>query len=161
MQDRMTASSHLLIGLGAAAAMAGRTIAHYGRVDPYVWTSWATWSWTGAAPRSCSRSAPTRGGQQRRGRLHPGVSPGSFVRNRGYAVTILGIGFVGGLPKPVGTAGLRVTGPGRVSFTAVTVIDSTHIAATITFGRRPAATGLKVTGISLSNGHPKRAVAAT
>jgi len=81
--DSGTGKSHLLIGLGTAAAENGyraryvtaatalvnelveaaddktlsRTITRYGRVD-LLWTSWATSSWTGAAPNCCSRSSP-------------------------------------------------------------------------------------------------------
>ncbi len=81
--DSGTGKSHLLIGLGAAAAMAGHRVnyvlaaelvnelveaatnANYPRPSPatagstcFARTSSATWSSTGAAPSCCSRSSP-------------------------------------------------------------------------------------------------------
>jgi DNA replication protein DnaC len=82
--DSGTGKSHLLIGLGTAAAETGyrvrytlasklvnelveaaddkqlsKTIARYGRVDLCVWMSWATWNSTAAAPNFSFRYSPS------------------------------------------------------------------------------------------------------
>ncbi|GAA5199927.1 hypothetical protein GCM10023346_40850 [Arthrobacter gyeryongensis] len=93
--DSGTGKSHLLIGLGTAAAEKGfrvkytlatrlvnelveaendkalaKTIARYGRVDLLcIDENWVTWSWTNAEPSCSSRSSPNEKNK------HPSRSP--------------------------------------------------------------------------------------